>query len=72
MVEIEAILTPEIIGLIATVILSIFGVQAQKLKSKLSVIKDLTIDVNDALYDNEISVDEIKKISDKLRKLANA
>ncbi len=72
MVEIEAILTPEIIGLIATVILSIFGVQAQKLKSKLSVLKDLTIDVNDALYDNEISVDEIKKISDKLRKLANA
>ncbi len=72
MVEIEAILTPEIIGLIATVILSIFGVQAQKLKSKLSVIKDLTIDVNDALYDNEISVEEIKKISDKLRKLANA
>ena len=72
MTEIETLFNEQTIAMIATVLISLFGVYSQKIKSKLATIKDLTIDINDALYDDKITADEVKKISDKLRKLANA
>lgn len=70
-IMIEELITPEIIGMIATVLISIFGVKAKLLKDKLSQIAELTIIINDAIYDDKISAQEIEKISDSLRKLAN-
>jgi hypothetical protein len=68
---IEELITPEIIGMVATVLISFFGVKAKLLKDKLSQIAELTIIINDAVYDDKVSAQEIEKISDALRKLAN-
>ena len=71
MAEIDAIFNEQTVALIATLVISLLGGYVTKVKSKLGAISNFTVVLNDAIYDNKITEDEVKALSDELRKLAN-
>lgn len=63
------VINDETIALISTAVLGLVGAKLVFVFRKISELKDLIVDLNDSLYDNTISSEESRKISDRIRKL---
>jgi len=71
-----SILSPEVLGIIATIVSFVFGIlakqpQYQKVKSKFSQSKEFLTQIDDALYDNKVTEEEFRKIFDAGKKLVD-
>jgi hypothetical protein len=71
MTETSLILNEEVIAIISTLIITVVGGYMAKFKSKSKEFADLIADINDAVYDDKVTAEEVKKISDSARKLSN-
>lgn len=71
MTETSFILNEEVIALISTMIITVLGGYFAKFKKKNGELRELIADIDDAIYDNQINEEEVRKIADSARRLAN-
>jgi uncharacterized membrane protein len=65
-------LSPELWAQIITIVIGVMGGWIGKLKLKTKEIEQFIVQLNDAIYDDKVTAEELKKLSDTARKIAKA